>query len=105
MQLLNLDCPCRWLKTSDITPTALDHLARLEITCRKSAKSQPWNQKDLEQKLEQLKTYYNEFRVHQSLNGATPEEKGGGSTVTAVSLEHYDWQRHCHGFFQLPIAA
>jgi hypothetical protein len=43
--------------------------------------------------------------VHQSLNGATPEEKGGGSTVTAVSLEHYDWQRHCHGFFQLPIAA
>jgi transposase InsO family protein len=49
--------------------------------------------------------HYNEFRVHQSLNGATPEEKGGGSTVTAVSLEHYDWQRHCHGFFQLPIAA
>jgi hypothetical protein len=53
----------------------------------------------------EVKTYYNEFRVHQSLNGATPEEKGGGSTVAAVSLEHYDWQRHCHGLFQLPIGA
>jgi hypothetical protein len=33
------------------------------------------------------------------------EEKAGGSTVAAVSLEHYGWRSHCHGLFQLPIAA
>ena len=27
------------------------------------------------------------------------------STVAAVSLEHYRWQSHCRGLFQLPIAA
>lgn len=65
---------------------------------------------DLEQKLEQFKSYYNQFRVHQfgvhqSLEGTTPEEKDGGSTPTALSLGHYGWPSHCHGLFQLPIAA
>jgi hypothetical protein len=46
-----------------------------------------------------------EIEAHQSLNGATPGEKGGGCTVAAVSLEHYDWQRHCHNLFRLPITA
>jgi putative transposase len=64
-----------------------------------------WNKMDLEQKLEEWKTYYNEFRVPQSLEGTTPAEKSGGSKITAVGLEHYDWQSHCHGLFQLPIAA
>ena len=64
-----------------------------------------WNRMDVEQKLEQLKTYYHEFRVYQSFNGTTPAQKGGGSTVAAVSLEHYGWRNHCHGLFQLPIAA
>jgi putative transposase len=64
-----------------------------------------WNRVDFEQKLEQFKSYYNLFRVHQSLEGATPEEKGGGPTSTQASLEHYNWQSQCHGLFQLPIAA
>ena len=34
-----------------------------------------WNRMDLERRLELFKTYYNESRVHQSLEGATPEEK------------------------------
>ena len=59
----------------------------------------------MEQKLEQFKSYYNQFRVHQLLEGTTPEEKGGGSTPTALSLGHYGWPSHCHGLFQLPIAA
>jgi putative transposase len=64
-----------------------------------------WNRVDLEQKLEQFKSYYNQLRVHQSLEGATPEEKGGGPTAKSASLEHYNWQSHCHGLFELPVAA
>lgn len=64
-----------------------------------------WNRVDLEQKLEQFKNYYNQFRVHQSLEGATPAEKGGRSTAQPINLEQYTWQAHCHGLFELPIAA
>src|SRR5262245_34675951 len=33
------------------------------------------NEPDLERKLEEFRTYYNEHRVHQSLNGHTPVER------------------------------
>jgi hypothetical protein len=36
-----------------------------------------WNAVDLERKLEEFRTYYNEHRVHQSLNGRTPGERSG----------------------------
>ena len=60
---------------------------------------------DLEQKLERFKNYYNQIRVHQSLEGATPEEKAGGEMTQPVDLGNYRWQAHCHGLFDLPIAA
>ena len=58
-----------------------------------------WNECDLEQKLDPFKKYYNEFRVHQSLEGTTPAEKGGRSTPQAIHLSQYGWQAHCHGLF------
>ena len=64
-----------------------------------------WNRVDLEQKLEDFKGYYNQFRVHQSLQGETPTGKAGGPTAEPGCLEHYSWQSHCHGLFELPIAA
>jgi len=64
-----------------------------------------WNTCDLERKLEQFKSYYNQRRVHQSLNGATPEEQGGRPISLPVDLKHYRWQPHCNGLFELPIAA
>jgi putative transposase len=36
-----------------------------------------WNVVDLERKLEEFRNYYNEHRVHQSLNGSTPGERSG----------------------------
>jgi hypothetical protein len=37
---------------------------------------------------------------------ARPErKKAGGPTPRAASLENYHWQSHCHGLFELPIAA
>ena len=64
-----------------------------------------WNEVDLEQKLDQFKKYYNEFRVHQSLEGMTPTEKGGRPPPQAIHLSHYGWQAHCHVLFELPAAA
>jgi putative transposase len=64
-----------------------------------------WNQSDLERKLEQFKSYYNQRRVHQSLNGATPEEKGGRPNSLPIDFKNYGWQGHCNGLFELPVAA
>jgi putative transposase len=64
-----------------------------------------WTADDLERKLELFKNYYNATRVHQGLSGDTPEEKAGGPTAQPANLENYRWQSHCHGLFELPIAA
>jgi len=64
-----------------------------------------WNTVDLVRKLQQFKRYYNQRRVHQSLNGATPQEKGGRPIPLPINLKHYSWQSHCNGLFELPIAA
>ena len=64
-----------------------------------------WTADDLERKLELFKNYYNAARVHQGLSGDTPGEKAGGPTLQPAGLENYRWQSHCHGLFELPIAA
>jgi putative transposase len=64
-----------------------------------------WNAEDLERKLEPFKSYFNAARVHQGLDGDTPEGKAGGSAPPLANLAHYRWQSHCRGLVQLPIAA
>jgi transposase InsO family protein len=64
-----------------------------------------WNAADLERKLALFRRYYNGLRVHQGLDGDTPDEQAGSPGMPRASLEQYAWQSHCHGLFQLPIAA
>jgi putative transposase len=64
-----------------------------------------WTVDDLGRKLELFKNCYNRARVHQGLSGDTPGEKAGGPTPEAAGRENYRWQSHCHGLFELPIAA
>jgi transposase InsO family protein len=64
-----------------------------------------WTADDLVRKLELFKKFYNAGRVHQGLSGDTPGEKAGGPTPQPARLENYGWQSHCHGLFELPIAA
>ena len=64
-----------------------------------------WNAEDLERKLDLFRRYYNGLRVHQGLEGDTPDEKAGGPSREPIEVERYIWQSHCHGLFQLPIAA
>ncbi len=64
-----------------------------------------WNAVDLERKLEEFRHYYNEHRVHQSLDGRTPAERSGRPPPSPAVLDCYAWQHHCRGLFQMPIAA
>jgi putative transposase len=64
-----------------------------------------WNARDLERKLELYRGYFNASRVHQSLEGVTPQEKVGGPAPSLADLAHYRWESHCHGLVQLPSAA
>jgi transposase InsO family protein len=65
-----------------------------------------WNAIDLGRKLEEFRNYYNEDRVHHSLNGCTPGERSGqpqpampsltttlGGTIAAVCAR-CQWQRN-----------
>jgi putative transposase len=64
-----------------------------------------WNAVDLERKLEEFRTYYNNHRAHQSLNGRTPGERSGQPPPSPAVLARYAWRSHCRGLFQMPIAA
>jgi len=64
-----------------------------------------WNAVDLERKLETFRDYYNDHRVHRAIAGLTPAQFAGALCPAPAALDHYGWQRHCRGLFQLPIAA
>jgi transposase InsO family protein len=64
-----------------------------------------WNSLDLERKLTAFNDYYNEARVHASLDGNTLMEASGKSATRRADISHFTWQSHCHGLVQLPIAA
>ncbi len=64
-----------------------------------------WNTVDLERKLDEFKHYYNHERVHASLGGDTPAEVAGESKISLVKIDDFQWQTHCRGLVQLPIAA
>jgi len=39
------------------------------------------------------------------LEGKTPAEGRGASTVKEAELDHFTWEKHSHGLVQLPCAA
>jgi transposase InsO family protein len=94
------------VRTVPSAPVSHPFVERLIGTVRREYLDQTffWTKMDLEQKLEQFKSY-NQIRVHQSLDGATPDEKAGCATTQPLNLGDSRWQAHCHGLFELPIAA
>ncbi len=64
-----------------------------------------WNTVDLETKLNEFKVYYNRKRVHASLGGDTPAEVAGESITPRAKIDDFQWQTHCCGLVQLPLAA
>jgi len=66
-----------------------------------------WNTLDLERKLDEFRHYYNQSRVHASLGGDTPAKVAGESIdpLATARIDEFQWQAHCRGLVQLPLAA
>jgi transposase InsO family protein len=61
-----------------------------------------WTATDLEMKLNAFKDYYNKYRTHGALKGATRVET---PETKSLSFKSYGWRPHCRGLYQTPIAA
>jgi len=64
-----------------------------------------WNACDLRQKLAEFQNYYNEARVHSSLEGRTPAEVAELLPSPTPAAMEYRWRSACGGLYELPIAA
>lgn len=66
-----------------------------------------FNKLDLQRKLDHFQAYYNEDRVHSSLNLKTPKAMANENPPSKgiALLEEYPWNSRCGGLYQLPVAA
>ncbi len=60
---------------------------------------------DLQHKLNQFQSYYNEYRSHMGISGKNTAQKYLSLRPNIVDIQKYRWKSHCQGLFQLPIAA
>jgi putative transposase len=90
-------------------PTSNPFVERVIGTCRREILDHTlfWNERDLLNKLNEFKKYYNQTRGHWSLNSSTPAQKANfnNTTQNIANLENYRWKKHCRGLFQTPMAA
>jgi transposase InsO family protein len=61
-----------------------------------------WTSTDLENKLRDYQSYYNQYRCHSSRDGDTPVRS---DIKNVIDLNNYRWKKLCRGLFQLPVAA
>jgi len=96
------------IKSVPHTPQSHPFIERLIGTARREYLDQLffWNERDLENKLDQFKAYYNKERAHSSLNRITPAKKSSDALSTnVIAIEKYRWISYAHGLVQLPMAA
>ncbi|PYT71924.1 MAG: hypothetical protein DMG42_15470 [Acidobacteria bacterium] len=61
-----------------------------------------WTTADLEDKLLDFRTYFNNHRTHNSLEGQTPDTP---TSRPPANLHSFRWQPHCRALYQTPVAA
>lgn len=97
------------IKTIPGVPTSHSSIERSIGLCRQESLDYMlfWNVKDLAKKLSQYQKYYNETRAHSSLSKKTPNQKAANDVIPneKLSLRNHRWKSHCHGLFNLPVAA
>lgn len=95
------------IKTVPYVPVSHPFVERLIGTIRHECLDQMlfWSVRDLERKLADFKVYYNEYRVHDSLEGVTPAIRAGYCGSTFLSLCRCSWLSHCRDLYHTPIAA
>jgi putative transposase len=94
------------IKTVPYVPLSHPFVERLIGTIRRELLDRTlfWTTADLGAKLLDFKHYYNGHRAHAGLEGRTPEP-GIDGLRSSVSFRSYQWQKHCRGLYQTPIAA
>jgi transposase InsO family protein len=95
------------IKSLPYIPLSHPFIERLIGTIRRELLDQVlfWNASDLERKLADFRQYYNSYRVHTALEGNTPSDSTGRSVSQRAGLDSFRWESHCHGLYQLPVAA
>jgi putative transposase len=97
------------LKSVPGTPTSHPFIERVIGTIRREYLDHLlfFNSRDLQNKLDQFQTYYNDIRAHSSLDMKTPVALAFGlePDEKVVSIDHYRWEKHCNGLYELPVAA
>ena len=95
------------IKTLPHVPLSHPFIERLIGTIRRECLDKLffWNQRDLENKLNEFKNYYNNFRAHSSLDSFTPAENYEGEKNKIISIKKYAWKSHCKNLASLPVAA
>src|SRR5438067_12243996 len=61
-----------------------------------------WTTADLENKLLDFRTYFNNHRTHNSLPGQTQDTP---TSRPPANLRSFRWQPHCRALYQTPVAA
>jgi putative transposase len=94
------------IKTVPCVPFSHPFVERLIGTLRRECLDRTlfWTTADLEAKLLDFQTYYNGYRAHAGLQGRLPEP-GVARPASPIDFGSYQWQRHCRGLYQTPIAA
>jgi putative transposase len=97
------------LKSVAGTPTSHPFIERVIGTTRRECLDQLifFSKLDLQRKLDRFQDYYNEDRVHSSLNMKTPQMmamENAGEKIIA-SIADYRCKSHCNGLYELPVAA
>jgi len=95
------------IKTVPYVPLSHSFVERLIGTVRREFLDRTffWNSVDLERKLSSFRDYYNDSRVHSSLDGQTPGEISGERIRQLAAAHRYRWESHCGALYQLPAAA
>jgi transposase InsO family protein len=95
------------VKTVPYVPLSHPFIERLIGTVRRECldKMLFWNERDLERKLIDFKEYYNRYRTHDALDGATPAMRAEETENKIIDLNNYRWKSHCRGLYQMPMAA
>jgi putative transposase len=92
------------IKTIPYVPLSHPFVERLIGTLRREYLDRLlfWTKADLENKLLDFSTYFNNHRTHTARQGRTPD-----MTVTrpVVNLRSFRWQPHCRSLYQTPMAA
>ncbi len=103
LHILNIEA----VRTVPYVPLSRPFIERLIATVRREYLDHIlfWNARDLQRKLVEFQSHYNEARVHSSLEGRTPAEVAELLPSPAPAGSEYRWHSACGGLYELPIAA